>query len=80
MAGPVQSRWRCTCWNLQGQLCRGTYSRLLLSPCLQSEVEQFYIKAGYIVAAFHQFYWLSLTSNFMDYPDFAWWAQCQPDA
>jgi hypothetical protein len=53
-------------------LQRGGHLATYASQAEQTEVEQFYIKAGYIIPSFHQFYWLSLASNYMDYPDFTW--------
>ena len=54
-------------------LQRGGHLATYASQAEQTEVEQYYIKAGYIIPTFHQFYWLSLSSNYMDYPDFSWW-------
>jgi hypothetical protein len=53
-------------------LGRGGHLVTYASVTEQSEVEQFYIKGGYIIPLFHKFYWTSLRSNYMDYPDFGW--------
>jgi hypothetical protein len=58
-------------------LQRGGHLATYASQAEQTEVEQYYIKAGYIIPTFHQFYWLSLSSNYMDYPDFSWWGRAR---
>jgi hypothetical protein len=58
-----------------GMIClqQGGHLASYSSSAEQAEVEQFYIKKGYILPGFHKLYWMSLTSDYMLYPEFRWW-------
>jgi hypothetical protein len=43
-----------------------------LSRQEQSEVEQYYIKAGYLFPTFHEFYWFGYQATSRTWPAFKW--------
>ena len=65
MLPQLQRLGACTAlWPSAFQPCSSTHPACSLFAC-QAEVEQYYIKAGYLFPAFHEFYWFGYrtTSN-----------------
>ncbi len=53
--------------------CAGADCHLPATPptLLQNDVEQFYIRSGYLLPNYHDFYWLGLSTQ-RNPPNFGW--------
>ena len=72
MLPQLQRLGACTAlWPSAFQPCSSTHPACSLFAC-QAEVEQYYIKAGYLFPAFHEFYWFGFQTTSRTWPTFRW--------
>jgi hypothetical protein len=66
--------------------CKPSHHQLWLEPGearpfpLQAEVEDYYVRRGYLIPNYHKVYWMGLTTNATTWPRFTWLDRSQPGA